>query len=186
MSFGKNRSHLYDAISRQEKNHPVYDFAHSEVFSILFKEGMSLVEETATYLDNEGRSEARRLTREGALTYTEASTRMTTRLMQAASWLVMNSAILDGDMSLQEAMQDKYRLAPDSQMPEDIALLGDIGLRAFIDRADKLYGRIQRLDGALFGEKEETPRNAVHDQFEKLAKAATQGGLNPQSIWKEL
>ena len=38
-------------------------FAHSETFKTLFREGMALVEETAAYLDGDGRSESRELMR---------------------------------------------------------------------------------------------------------------------------
>jgi regulator of CtrA degradation len=45
----------------------VADFAGSEMFRRLFREGMDLVEETATYLDGPGRDDAKRLGRTGAL-----------------------------------------------------------------------------------------------------------------------
>jgi regulator of CtrA degradation len=38
----------------------VADFAGSEMFQRLFKEGMELVEETASYLDGPGRDDAKR------------------------------------------------------------------------------------------------------------------------------
>ena len=44
-------------------------FVHSEQFAGLFREGMGLVEETATYLDGKGREDSMRLAKQAALVY---------------------------------------------------------------------------------------------------------------------
>ena len=62
-------------------------FTDSIMFDKTFDEGMALVEETARYLDGKGREEARVLPRKAAMLYAGESMRVTTRLMQAASWL---------------------------------------------------------------------------------------------------
>jgi regulator of CtrA degradation len=59
--------------------------ASSQAFSALFRDGMSLVEETAAYLDGPGRKESKALPRAAALSYATESMRLTTRLMQLAS-----------------------------------------------------------------------------------------------------
>ena len=63
--------------------------AASAAFKTLFREGMSLVEDTAAYLDGPGREESRNLPRATALAYATESMRLTTRLMQVASWLLI-------------------------------------------------------------------------------------------------
>ena len=63
-------------------------FANSGQFKTLFQDGMNLVEESATYLDGEGREHAKALSRTGAMLYGSESMRLTTRLMQLASWLL--------------------------------------------------------------------------------------------------
>ena len=67
-------------------------FTASEQFDKVFREGMSLVEETANYLDGPGRTDARTLDRNGAVAYATESMRLTTRLMQLASWLLLQRA----------------------------------------------------------------------------------------------
>jgi regulator of CtrA degradation len=62
----------------------VREFSASEMFDRLFKDGMSLVEQAAAYLDGPGRIESRKLNRELALVYAAESMEVTTRLMQAA------------------------------------------------------------------------------------------------------
>src|SRR5258706_12613373 len=71
---------------------------------------MSLVEECARYLDGRGRDESRELPRKAALVYAGESMRVTTRLMQAASWLLIQRAVQEGDMTPEDAASDRYRL----------------------------------------------------------------------------
>src|SRR5271169_2230525 len=85
-------------------------FTGSALFERTFDEGMALVEETARYLDGRGRDEARQLQRQAALVYAGESMRVTTRLMQAASWLLIQRAVQEGDMTAEDAAQDRYRL----------------------------------------------------------------------------
>jgi hypothetical protein len=89
----------------------VRDFASSDLFDRTFKEGMALVEETAAYLDGDGRRDSRLLPREDALLYAGESMRLTTRLMQIASWLLVQRAVREGDMPAQDACDEKYRIA---------------------------------------------------------------------------
>ena len=67
---------------------------NSAAFGNLFRGGMDLVEETAAYLDGVGRTEAKALDRAVSLTYATESMRLTTRLMQLASWLLLHRAVV--------------------------------------------------------------------------------------------
>ena len=60
----------------------------SQSFKPLYQEGMGLVEQAAEYLDGKGRAEAKKLSRLAATLYAAESMRLTTRLMQVASWLL--------------------------------------------------------------------------------------------------
>src|SRR6187402_2542337 len=95
--------------------------ASSQAFAGLFKEGMALVEETASYLDGEGRQESKKLERSAALAYATESMRLTTRLMQLASWLLLHRAVKEGEMSLSQVNQEKTRvkLSPTFSADED-------------------------------------------------------------------
>jgi hypothetical protein len=76
----------------------IQDFARSELFDRTFEEGMQLVEETAGYLDGAGRHDSKVLSRNAALGYATESMRLTTRLMQVASWLLVQRAVREGEM----------------------------------------------------------------------------------------
>ena len=84
--------------------------ASSQAFSNLFRDGMALVEETASYLDGPGRQESKKLDRTAALAYATESMRLTTRLMQLASWLLLHRAVKEGEMSLAQANKEKAKV----------------------------------------------------------------------------
>src|SRR5471032_1381891 len=92
----------------------IQDFARSELFDRTFEEGMTLVEETAAYLDGAGRHDSKILSRNAALAYASESMRLTTRLMQVASWLLVQRAVKEGDMEPTLACDARYRLAAET------------------------------------------------------------------------
>lgn len=134
--------------------------ASSQAFSLLFREGMSLVEETAGYLDGPGRRESKVLARNASLAYATESMRLTTRLMQLASWLLLHRAVNEGEMSLAQANKEKskVKLSPgDAGDPEVVKLLPE-RLRELIDRSVRLQDRVRRLDATIHA-----PARAVND-----------------------
>src|ERR1700754_1895190 len=128
----------------------IQDFARSELFQRTFQEGMDLVEETAGYLDGAGRQASKLLSRNAALAYAAESMRLTTRLMQVASWLLVQRAVREGDMPPGAACEERYRLsaedagrpaeteADDEGVPPELLLL--------LDRSERLYERVRHLD----------------------------------------
>lgn len=129
-------------------------FSGSALFKHTFDEGMALVEETARYLDGPGREEQRRLPRKIALLYAAESMRVTTRLMQAASWLLVQRAVHEGEMNVDDAAKERYRLGSKelcfASAGEGVELLPKM-LQTLLERSDNLYRRIARLDELLFG-----------------------------------
>ena len=126
--------------------------ASSQAFAGLFKEGMALVEETAGYLDGEGRQDSKKLERSAALAYATESMRLTTRLMQLASWLLLHRAVKEGEMSLTQANKEKTKVklaAGEPGDPETIKLLPE-RLRVLIDRSKKLNDQVRRLDANIY------------------------------------
>src|SRR3954465_4517968 len=114
--------------------------AASQHFSDLFREGMTLVEETASYLDGPGRQESKKLERGASLAYATESMRLTTRLMQLASWLLLHRAVKEGEMSLAQANKEKAKVKfvpGDTSDEANIKLLPE-ALRALIERSRTL------------------------------------------------
>ena len=128
-------------------------FTGSALFEKTFDEGMSLFEETARYLDGKGREESKDLPRKAALLYAGESMRVTTRLMQAASWLLVQRAVHEGEMDAEMAAGDRYRLGSKEIClggREDGTDLLPKTLQDLLERSDNLYRRIARLDDILF------------------------------------
>src|SRR5689334_9644372 len=122
--------------------------AGSQAFAALFRDGMALVEETAAYLDGPGRQESKKLQRSAALAYATESMRLTTRLMQLASWLLLHRAVKEGEMSLTQANKEKAKVKLAAGEPGDehnIKLLPE-RLRDLIGRSKALQGAVRRLD----------------------------------------
>lgn len=157
-------------------------FTRSELFARTFQEGMALVEEAAAYLDGPGRQDAKRLPREDALVYASQSMRLTTRLMQIASWLLVQRALKEGEMALTEARGEKYRLIAEekpvtdegalsfSHMAQDAYALPGL-LLDLMARSESLYERIMRLDRSLYGTLDAQAGNTVADQINRLEVA---------------
>jgi regulator of CtrA degradation len=125
--------------------------ANSQVFATLFRDGMALVEETASYLDGSGRQESKKLDRSAGLTYATESMRLTTRLMQLASWLLLHRAVKEGEMTLAQASKEKSKVRLAACEPGDaksLALL-PAKLQELIARSTKLQTEVRRLDTTM-------------------------------------
>ena len=150
-------------------------YAQSATFRTLFKEGMSLVEETADYLDGDGRAAARLLPRPASIVYATESMRLTTRLMQLASWLLLHRSVREGDMTAERAREEKKKIRLEKlstsmsgpgwdELPETF--------RALIHRSLALQKRVERIDAALLDEgQSETVDSPVTIQLRELAAA---------------
>ena len=150
-------------------------YAQSATFRTLFKEGMSLVEETADYLDGDGRAAARLLPRPASIVYATESMRLTTRLMQLASWLLLHRSVREGDMTAERAREEKKKIRLEKlstsmsgpgwdELPETF--------RALIHRSLALQKRVERIDAALLDEgRSEAVDSPVTIQLRELAAA---------------
>lgn len=171
--------------SRDDNREPVSfveKLAGSEAFGAMFREGMGLVEEAAAYLDGAGREEAKALPRAEALAYAAESMRLTTRLMQIASWLLLQRAVNQGELTRTQAASDRHRVklhqqelasAPElfQRLPQR---LRDLSLHSL-----RLQARIIHLDQLIYAPPE--PRLApvasaspVEAQLAKLRDAFAQ------------
>jgi regulator of CtrA degradation len=150
-------------------------YAQSDTFRALFKEGMALVEEAADYLDGPGRNAARQLPRPASIVYATESMRLTTRLMQLASWLLLHRSVREGDMTAERAREEKRKIKLEKlstggggpgwdDLPEEF--------RALIGRSLALQKRVERIDAALLEDSQaDVADNPVSAQLRELAAA---------------
>jgi regulator of CtrA degradation len=149
-------------------------------FDALYREGMGLIEEVAAYLDGAGREESRGLPREASFAYATESMRLTTRLMQLASWLLLQRAVNEGEISDESARLEKEKVKF-SATPESRGGPGFDGLpetlKSFIGRGDRVFDRVLQFDRLERGIAEPpavTAQNGVADQLARLRAAFAQ------------
>jgi regulator of CtrA degradation len=156
------------------------EFTRSELFAKTFREGMDMVEETAAYLDGPGRHDSKKLARKDAIVYASQSMRLTTRLMQVASWLLVQRAVKEGEMTLTDARDPKYRLVMEKAAKDGELSFAELAKNAkslpailldLLARSESLYERIARLDRSLYGAISAQQGNTVADQINRLNAA---------------
>jgi regulator of CtrA degradation len=127
-------------------------FAASEQFDAIFRDGMALVERTAAYLDGRGRKEARALDEPTAALYASESMRLTTRLLELASWLMIRRSFKEGEITAEQLKRkrERVRLTTPGQTShvKGFASLPE-GLRKLVDASFALNHRIVKLDQAM-------------------------------------
>jgi regulator of CtrA degradation len=126
----------------------------NEAFEAIFRQGMALVERTATYLDGEGRKEAKALASPITVIYATESMRLTTRLLDLASWLLIRRGLRTGEMSVADADRKRQRikLRPLGR-PSHVKQFDELpaNLRSLIEESFELNDRVIRIDAAIEG-----------------------------------
>lgn len=146
-------------------------------FDALYREGMALIEEVASYLDGEGRADSRLLARETSFLYASESMRLTTRLMQLASWLLLQRAVNEGEITPENARVEKEKVKF-SATPSQRGGPGYEHLPAtlldYIARGDRLFERVlqfDRLERGSMPELDPGTVNSIADQLNRLKAA---------------
>lgn len=126
----------------------------TESFRPLYNEGMSLVEQAAEYLDGEGRIAAKTLSHEAATLYAAESMRLTTRLMQLASWLLLQRAANSGEMTREQVSVEKSKVRLDTISAQDKvdawAELPEM-FQMIVDHSMRLQALVRRMDDEIYG-----------------------------------
>ena len=127
-------------------------FQASQQFDQVFKEGMALVERTAAYLDGAGRKDSKGLPSHVTVLYATESMRLTTRLLDLASWLLIRRALKEGEITEMEASAKRTKVKLQSLgRPSHIKCFDELprGLRDLIVESFSLHDRIVQLDRAF-------------------------------------
>lgn len=157
----------------------------SQSFKPLYNQGMGLVEETAAYLDGDGRAAAKGLSRTAATLYAAESMRLTTRLMQVASWLLLQRAANSGEMTREQVASEKQKVRLDTvSVREDTPGWGDLpeSFRHLVGRSLSLQSVVRRMDEEVYGGssadgggRRHGETNPVYDQINLLRTAFARG-----------
>ena len=154
-------------------------FQASEQFDRIFSEGMALVERSAAYLDGDGRRESKGLPSQITVLYATESMRLTTRLLELASWLLIRRALKEGEITPEEAQRKRGRVRLQSLgRPAHTKGFTELpqGLRDLIEASFALHDRIVQLDRAMTSQGPATAEqgpaaNPVANQMRALEQA---------------
>jgi len=100
--------------------------------------------------------------------------RLTTRLMQLASWLLLHRAVKEGEMTLAQASKEKAKVklaSVEHNDEQNIKFLPE-RLRALIERSKALQTAVRRLDATMHSPINERPQNNAVERQLGLLKAA--------------
>lgn len=123
-------------------------------FDSTFEEALALTREARDYIAYQEQVEMAKLGPVARLAASCESMRMTTRITQVVSWLLVQRAVHAGEISRAEARKPRYRLGAqkvcratgpsvEESLPEHLLWL--------LERSDQLYQRVARLDAMLDG-----------------------------------
>lgn len=116
----------------------------------LYHEAMDLAEETRAYFDSMGQEERRLLAPMARVVFSCESLKITTRLMHAISWLLVQKAVAAGEMTTEDANRNDRRLGlthvdvPGGQ-DERLSMLPEAA-RELVARSEDFFDRICRLE----------------------------------------
>ncbi|OUS16665.1 hypothetical protein A9Q97_02240 [Rhodospirillales bacterium 47_12_T64] len=124
-----------------------------------YQEALSLTREARDYMADRARNRHPWLRPEDRLQICCESMRLTTRLTQVMAWLMMQRAVLSGEVSMEEALNPENRLSgqmvceTSDQLPDGAdPLMADL-----MGRSHLIYMRILRLDSQLDRAKKKVP-----------------------------
>lgn len=135
-----------------------------------YSEAMELTVSVAGYLR---RREKQKNSARMIAVHARENMRLSSCLMQVMAWFMVQKGLLNGEISLQEAGSERYRLEGKSiclqpegegadELPDEF--------RAYLERAVDIYRRAERMDRMLYGKGDEVPQNAVHEMMNRLKK----------------
>jgi regulator of CtrA degradation len=118
-------------------------------FGRTYDETLDLVRRTRDYLLLFGERDCAALDMVAILAYSAETSRITTRLTHLMAWLLLQRAVHEGELTVEEARREAPELArikvcidracvDAERLPERLARL--------LDESDRLYRRIMRLD----------------------------------------
>ena len=139
---------------------------------------MALIEDVAAYLDGDGRTESRGLPREASFVYATESMRLTTRLMQLASWLLLQRAVNEGELTAENARSEKEKVkfsaTPVRARRPRLCRPARERCATIIGKGDRLFERVLQFDKLERGKMSEIGHG--RERHRRPAGAA-QGGV---------
>ncbi|WP_120498738.1 DUF1465 family protein [Kiloniella sp. EL199] len=116
-----------------------------------YQEALSLTKEARDYLADRARHRHLWLKPEDRLQICCESMRLTARLTQVMAWLLVQRAVLDGEISMDEARNPDNRISGQNvcEILDELPDGADPRMADLMGRSHQLYTRVVRLDSQL-------------------------------------
>ena len=122
---------------------------HPVVFTRTYDETLDMIVEARNYMAYVEPRERRYSGGIPDLRFSCEALRVTSRLTQVMAWLMLQRAVVHGEITPEEACDECNRLAG-HEVCLDTAAVGDTtlpaGLRSLLDRSYRLYQRVSRME----------------------------------------
>jgi regulator of CtrA degradation len=139
----------------------------------VYNEGLGLVEEAADYLANEGEAEKDKMPPLALTAFMSESMRLTTRLTTMMSWLMLQRAVADAEITADDARKPEHRLRRQPRGVELDSISRSMlpeRLTDLVDRSTTLYRRVERLEKQFFAGAPDNPVQSMIDRIESEMK----------------
>ncbi|WP_019219458.1 DUF1465 family protein [Bartonella florencae] len=139
------------SVHKRPYDEPIIMIEHDafeNAFNRLYEETMALIEETAHYIDTEGKYTARSLSTEISAIYAKEAMYLSTRLMQIASQLLLLRAEREGEMTPEQIKKEIAKISlhtPTLQLENPHWQELPEVFRYFVARSLRLEARIQYM-----------------------------------------
>jgi regulator of CtrA degradation len=128
-------------------------------FGRTYDETLELLRQTRDYLRDAGAHECSLLDSVAGLAYSAETSRITARLTNLMAWLLLQRAVHQGEIGSDEARREAPELGRIKVCLDPSCIEIDrlpVRLAVLIDRSDRLYRRIMRLDEMIRRDAPET------------------------------
>lgn len=143
-----------------------------EILEELYEEAIELSSSIVEYLGSNKKTSMKTLGAELMGFYTLECNRMTTGVMQAMSWCLMQKGVRSGELSVDEAAKKKNRLSDNHMFDVSIGCDTEKFPPKFVEYSNRvrdLYAKVVRIDRLLYegGVVEDNPVHSMIDEIER-------------------
>ncbi|MEH3036899.1 MAG: DUF1465 family protein [Sphingomonas adhaesiva] len=121
---------------------------HRRLIDSFYTEAMLLADEARSYFDEGGRAEREALSPMDRVAFSCESLKVTTRLMHVIAWLLTQRAVIAGELTPGQALQQQRRLGSAPVSDATVLDTMPVPARGMIVASIDLHRRVARLDEA--------------------------------------
>ncbi len=121
----------------------------SEEFKTLYQTAKKLTDETAAYLNGQGKEDLAALHGSAKYAYANEKMKLSKRLERFADWLILHQSVAVGERTIEDCIARDVRVHLDPRLTATIRVDLPEKLRDLMSRANAIGHDINRLDNVL-------------------------------------